>query len=214
MSINIHILSESKHIGPYVDQLKSITESTIVLVKKLLPIKDIDIVIYENPIAVISEVGGIGGFTPNANTIFISLDPLNINFKKAISNELTFVLAHELHHTIRWQKPVATDMLLEALVFEGMAEKFAMEVTGRSKPSPWAQALTVEQKAVVLEKARKEWKLPSYDNALWFFGSNPDLIPRWAGYTIGYDLVRKYLEAHPLSSASTLVQEDAELFVT
>ena len=212
MSINIHILSASKDIKPYSAELKSIAEVTIASVKKLLPIKDVDVVFYDNPGATIDEIGGIGGFTPNANSIFISVNPKHLDFKKAVKEELAFTLAHELHHTIRWQKQVEGDTLFEAMIFEGLADHFAQELTGRSKPSLYSCALTSEQKKVFLGKASEVWNMPTYDNNLWFFGSNPDIIPRWTGYTLGYDLVDAYLKANEGYNASELASADALLF--
>lgn len=213
MSINIHILSTSKEVESCSDQLKSIAEDTILLVKKFLPINNVDMVFYNNPGATISEIGGIGAFTPNTNTIFVSLDPSHPEFKKVLKDELTFTLAHELHHTIRWQKKVEGDTLLEAMVFEGLADHFAIEVTGRRKPSPWSYVLTPDQKDLFLKKAVDEWCKPTYDNSLWFFGSNPDIIPRWTGYTLGYDIVGSYLRTNPDMSASKLASADASLFL-
>lgn len=215
MSINIHILSASKNIEPYSKELKSIAETTITSVKKLLPINDVDIVFYNNPNATFNEdeIAGVGGYTPNANTIFISLNPIHSHFSDSLRDKLSFTLSHEFHHTIRWQKQVEGDTLLEALIFEGLAEHFAQEVTERNKPTPYSCALTPEQKKIFLAKASEEWKQPTYDNDLWFFGSKPEIIPRWTGYTLGYDLVATYLQNHPETSASKLAIADASLFL-
>lgn len=214
MPIHVHILTASKDMKLYATQLKAVAKSTIVAVKKSLPIKDVDIVFYDNPEATIDEIGGIGGFTPNAHCIFISLNPRHPNFRRALKNELFFTLAHEFHHTIRWQKQVEGDTLLEALVFEGLADHFAMEVTGRQEPSVYSRALTPEQGEIFLKKAKKEWEKPTYNNAAWFYGSLPEVIPRWAGYTLGYDLVAMYLKAHPKVLPSELACADASLFMT
>ncbi len=215
MSIKIHVLTASKDIKLHAGALKLVAKSATTLVKKLLPIKDVDIVFYYNPGATFSEdeIGGIGGFTPNAHTVLISLNPKHANFKNSLKNQLLFTLVHELHHTIRWQKPVEGDTLLEAMIFEGLADHFVQEVTGRKRPSPWSLALTSEQKKVFLKKAREEWDKPTYDNNLWFFGSRPDVIPRWTGYTLGYDLVARYLNKNPDKKASSLVCEDATVFI-
>lgn len=213
MSIHIHILSASKDIKPYRAQLESIAKSATASVKKLLQIKGIDIVFYDNPGATIDEIGGIGGFTPNAHTIFISLNPRHPDFKKSLKNELFFTLAHEFHHTIRWQKSVGGDTLLEALVFEGLADHFAMEATGRQQLSSYSCALTLAQKKIFLKKASEEWNMPTYNHGEWFFGSTPKVIPRWTGYTLGYDLVATYLQSHPGTLASKLVCADASLFI-
>jgi len=213
MSINIHVLSASKVIEPYADELKSLAEATIALAVKLLPIKDVDIVFCYNQGGTIDEIGGIGGYTPNANTMFIYLNPHHRDFKKVLKDELTFTLAHELHHTIRWQKEVEGDTLLEAMIFEGLADHFAQEITGRIKPSLYSCALTPEQKKIFLKKASEEWDKSTYDHHLWFFGSNPKIIPRWTGYTLGYDLVDSYLKANIGTSASKLASDDASLFL-
>lgn len=214
MSISIHILSASEEVAKCSGDLKIVAEDTVALVKKFLPIKDVDIVFYNNPGATIDEIGGIGAFTPSANTVFVSLNPRHPNFKKALTDELAFTLAHELHHTIRWQKQVEGDTLLEAMVFEGLADHFAIEVTGRNKPSPWSYALTSKQKKIFLKKAMDEWSKPTYNHNLWFFGAHPEIVPRWTGYTLGYDLVGSYLRANLGMTASKLATADASLFLS
>jgi len=134
-------------------------------------------------------------------------------FNLFLKNELLFTLAHELHHTIRWQKPVEEDTLLEAMVFEGLADHFAMEVTGRQKPSVYSCALTQAQKKIFLKKASKEWNKPAYNHDEWFYGSTPKVIPRWTGYTLGYDLVATYLQTHSGALPSKLTCTDASLFI-
>ena len=162
MSIKFHILTASKDIIPFKAEFKGVTESAVVSVKKLLPIKDVDIIFYDNPGATFDEgeMGGIGGFTQDAHTMFISLNPRHPNFKNALENELFFMLAHELNHTIRWQKQVEGDTLLEAMIFEGLADHFAMEVTGRRKLTSYSDALTPEQKKTFTKKQRKYGKNP------------------------------------------------------
>lgn len=213
MSIKIHILSASEEIKLYSSDLRSIAESTISLVEKLLSIKDVDLVFYNNPGATIDEIGGIGGFSPNANTIFISLNPKHPNFKKALNNVLPYTIAHELHHTIRWQKQVEGDTLLEAMIFEGLADHFAVEAIGCEEPLVWSSVLSQEQKDEMYKKAKEIWDEPTYDNGLWFFGSKPEIVPKWTWYTLGYDLVKEYLDKHSDASASKLVHADATLFI-
>lgn len=215
MSVCIYILTGSKDVKPYSAELKSVANSAVASVKKSLPIRDLDIVFYDNPGATFTEeeMGGIGGFTPNAHTVFISLNPRHKSFQSALKNHLFFTLVHELHHTIRWQKQVDGDTLLEAMIFEGLADHFAMEVTGRKKPTIYSDALTPEQKKIFLKKASEEWSKPTYNHNEWFYGSTPKIIPRWTGYTLGFDLVAKYLNTHSGLPASTLATADASLFV-
>ncbi len=212
MSVHISILSSSKGLKPYALQLSAITKSVEAAVRKLLPVKDIDVVFYDNPEGTIEEVGGIGGFTPSANTVFISLNPRHKHFKRALKEELAYTLAHEFHHAIRFRTPIKKETLLEAIISEGLADHFALEVTGRKKPAPWCIALTRDQKEALLKRASKEWNEEGYDHHAWFYGSALKKLPRWTGYALGYDLVEKYLAVHPRASASTLVADDASQF--
>lgn len=212
MSIHTHILSSSKEIKPFIKELKSITRSTELLVKKLIPIGEIDVVFYDNPGATFKE-SGIGGFTPCANTIFISLDPKNSSFKGSYKKELAYTLIHEINHAIRFRTPIPKETLFEAMISEGLADHFAMEVTGRKNPPDWSMALIDKQKKEFFKKAAEEWNLPTYDHNTWFYGSDVKKIPRWTAYTLGYDLVAVYLQKHPEISASKLISAEASIFL-
>jgi uncharacterized protein YjaZ len=93
--------------------------------------------------------------------------------------------------------------LLEAIVSEGLADAFAREAYPLSPLQPWVQALDLA--------AQHRWwavaELGAPDTRVvqlrWFFGSSD--VPRWAGYTFGYELVRSYLVAHPGATAAGLL---------
>jgi uncharacterized protein YjaZ len=93
--------------------------------------------------------------------------------------------------------------LLDALVSEGLADHFSVEVTGEDAP-PWAVALTHEQLAAMSARAREEYDNSRYDHRAWFFGSEESAIPRWTGYSLGFQLMGDYLERHPTTRASAL----------
>ena len=66
------------------------------------------------------------------------------------------------------------------------------------------RALTAEEAATLLARAREEYDDARYDHVAWFFGNDELGIPRWAGYTLGFKLVADYLERNPTATASTL----------
>lgn len=212
MSINIHILSSSKDLKPFMMVLRSVTKSVEILIKKLVPLDDIDVVFYVNPEATIKETG-IGGYTSVANTIFISLDPKHSKFREGIKKELPYQLAHEINHAIRFRTPIPKETLFEAIISEGLADHFAMEVIGRKNPPVWSTALTAKQKKEFFKKASQEWNASGYDHNAWFYGSTIKKIPRWTAYTLGYDLVAAYLQKHPKISASKLISAKASVFI-
>ena len=51
-----------------------------------------------------------------------------------------------------------------------------------------------------------------YDHSLWFYGTSPKKVVRWAGYSLGYELVRAYIDAHPDFDLTKDFAVDAALF--
>ncbi|MBU3958149.1 MAG: DUF2268 domain-containing protein [Nanoarchaeota archaeon] len=63
------------------------------------------------------------------------------------------------------------------------------------------------------KKAQKEFNNKNYNHKEWFFGSKVRKIPKWAGYTIGFNLVGEYLKNNPDKKPSRLFAAKAEEFV-
>ena len=211
MDITRHILLASGRLTPFVDQIKKEFDNSVGQITKKMLISNIDVVIYDNPEGVIPEVG-VGGYAPNSHLVFISLDPQFSDFQHTITKELKRTLSHEINHAIRWRDPGYGKTLLEALVTEGLADHFDVEVN-HEDPEPWCIALSVEQIEVLLDKAKKEFSNKNYDHNAWFFGSTEKGIPRWTGYSLGFKLVRDYLQKNPDRKASTLYNAKAEEFI-
>jgi hypothetical protein len=101
--------------------------------------------------------------------------------------------------------------LLEAMMTEGLADQFSVEVAGIDPPL-WSSALSGEGLETWSLRARAEWFNRSYNHDAWFFGAAPP-IPRWAGYTIGFELVGEFLRSHPSRRPSDLFAEPAGAFI-
>jgi uncharacterized protein YjaZ len=119
-------------------------------------------------------------------------------------------VAHELHHVKRWRGPGYGRTLLEAMVSEGLADHFSIELLGAPVP-PWSDAFPRDQTTQLLERARPEFDSTSYDHERWFFVASPTL-PRWTGYTLGFRLVEAYQAAHMGATAADLVNTPAGAF--
>jgi len=200
--------------GDLDDFSADIEKNAYLAVKKIrskIPVTGVDIVFYHNPAGVIPELG-IGGYSPNANTVFISLDPNFKNFHQTIDVQVERILAHELHHCLRWRKVGYGKTLLEALITEGLADHFEIEVTGKS-PQPWDRALDGNRIEKYLDLAKPEFNHKNYDHHAWFYGSKTKSIPRWTGYTLGFHLVGKYLQNNPSKRPSRLCAAAAEEFI-
>ncbi len=203
--VKSHILRASRRFEQYLPELETIMGDAVEQTGKHIPLHPIDIVVYDNPAHAIPGFAH-GARTHNPYTIRISLDPLFLDFIKAVRKELPRSVSHELHHAVRWKAVGYGRTLMEVLVTEGLATCFEVELWG-GKPSPWATAIKGKTFEKLWQKATQEFKNTSYNHNRWFFGS--DDLPRWAGYTLGHDLVRRYLAKHPTESAASLVATPA-----
>lgn len=178
---------------------------------KVLGPTDLKIIIEEDKGQAIPETG-IGGSTPDSHTIFVYLDPENLNLQQNLEREVRSTVTHEYHHAVRnrsidWQ----TDTLLGAMITEGLADHFDLEVNG-GEPRPWSIALLDDQLEESERKTEPFYENRNFDWGLWFFGSQPDQVPRWAGYALGFKLVGDYLTKTG-EKASALVSAPAERFI-
>ncbi|MDA8018231.1 MAG: DUF2268 domain-containing protein [Thermoanaerobaculia bacterium] len=153
---------------------------------------------------------GLGGYALGPGDIEIVVDPEFGALDSVLTSRLPVLVAHEVHHTVRWRNPGPYGTLLDAFVFEGLADHFTVELLGAAIP-PWSMALTPPEIERYLNRARPELDDTNYDFNAWFFGRGSDL-PRWTGYSIGFHLVDVYLANHPGRSAASLVHEPSESF--
>lgn len=160
----------------------------------------------------------------------------------AMATGLENTLVHEYHHF--WRMAATGSgrggdfTLLDAIVYEGLAEYFCGQVLGPEGVGRWAQQLSAGQ-------ARQAWlalgpHLASVDEAVrteYLLGSlaaHPDqwelyralldsphivtmdggqnFVPPWAGYSVGYHLVSDYAAQHPDCSLRELTEAPAQAF--
>ncbi len=182
-------------------------ESTFDLARREIPIGGLKVVVDAGRHLV--PGWGVGGFAPSpGRRIELSVD--RSLAEELIIERLPSITAHELHHVGRHRGPGYGGTLLEAMVSEGLADHYAQELFGRPTP-PWAMAIPASQIDLWIEKARPELDSRNYDHGRWFFGRSA-LVPRWAGYTIGFELVQRYKDANPGATAASLVDAEADLF--
>ena len=145
---------------------------------------------------------GLGeeGYTGSGNVpgwVVLSAWPTAQNLPK-----LPAVVAHELNHTVRFHREPFPLTLGQYAVAEGVAEAFAAELCGEAALGPWATA--VRGAALDALKPRFRTALHERDFAVVrgyifgdahaaAFGYAAQGVPAYAGYAIGYHIVRAYL---------------------
>lgn len=183
---------------------------TVSKVNEKMPTENINIRIKVSSTNVIPEIG-IGGFNPNANEVILSLNPNFIDIDQSIANELGPMIAHEMHHAKRRRSVGYGSNLLQAMITEGLADSFSMEIFGIDPPI-WSTALPANELENWIEAASVIWNETPYNHDEWFFGISTE-IPRWTGYSIGFKLVKEYLTQNPSLKPSGIVNEPANSFV-
>jgi hypothetical protein len=184
-------------------------ELTLTLKKclSMLPAKSTWIFVFPTfDLFIKSEMRGIGGFTPWKHTILLTLHPEAKRWKKVLRT----TLAHEFNHAIRLRyfpsRPNNT--LLEAIIFEGLADNFSHQLVG-GNPNPWAIALSPQQCKEIFPKIKK--LLNSKSKKLYYSVFFQDKkYPLWTGYSLGYQIVKQFLKNNPEMDWHEIIMLESE----
>ncbi|NJS38100.1 MAG: DUF2268 domain-containing protein [Rhodobacteraceae bacterium] len=197
--MTVHLINARRQLADMEAWLEERLHDAFSASANLLPLRDTDVIVRAGK-RVIFEKGHLG-YAPEKGVIFVTVDPDNPILLANPSQSLERMLAHELHHSSRWDGPGYGETLGDALVSEGLAGHFTQEVYG-GEPEPWEQ-LPASTWRPYLGKAQADWLSAEYDHTGWFFGSQD--FPKWLGYSIGYQVVGQYLAVHGNARASRLV---------
>ncbi len=182
-------IGEIKVIEPIdKDKTKTVIEESVKQCSSILNIiKPIHIFVFPtfNEFVKI-KMAGSNGCCPWKNTIHVYINPTE-NWQIAVRN----TICHEFAHAIA-QNYNRMITILDQLIFDGVAEHFRDFVLGGDK-SPWVKALTEEEAKKILSEISDKFDSvdENFRNEI-FYGAGK--YPLWAGYTIGYYIVGKYLE--------------------
>ena len=154
---------------------------------------DIDIVVSNRLYNILIPEDGVGGRTHASDFIEFGIDE-----EKATKDLISEMTAHELCHAARWGKNSEwIDCLFDGLIFEGLATYFEYEyIKEREEKGYFIKKIierSDEENEMILSKLRGQLDLNNHDYQKVFF-TGDDELPRWSGYSLGFYLVKKYLE--------------------
>lgn len=112
------------------------------------------------------------------------------------------MIAHEMHHAMRFQSIGYPKTLGDAFVSEGLAGRFVEELF-QNDPEPWEHAFSRLELQEYVPLAQKNFNNSDYDYAEWTAGTGG--LPRWLGYTLGYEIVGDFIANNSGARASNLV---------
>ena len=215
MAVQLHIMQSSgKLSGAVNDRLVRILNETYEACSQKLEFADIDVVVMNAPMNVIARLG-IGGFCNDAHQITIWLDVDNSYLNKHFDDCVSSTFVHELHHCARIH--ALQERLYKtygsALIAEGLACCFQEEVDGRTPF--YATECNGHALLRFSKKAKKRVHLDIRELPKgwrhWIFGSaeRPRTFPYQCGYSLGYALVRAWLDANDQTASEAVAVDEA-----
>ncbi len=212
MSVDLHIMKKGGRLIPYESIIRSAFDEAILKIKEKIVLPDVDVIVVDNPQSAIPE-SGVGGFANSLHLITLSINPNLPSLGKTLAFEICSTLAHELNHCIRMNVISSSyNTLFEALISEGLADNFDIEVN-QTKPRPWSVALDDEKLIELKKRAEADFNNSNYNHSDWFFGRDDLGIPKWAGYAIGFDIVKKHIEKTGKKASELTTVKAEEFFV-
>lgn len=195
---NIHWLEAEGSLKPWHVLIAAEIAAAEVAVTKLIEPPCIDILIALRKDQMIIPELGIGGFAYTPSLFAISCNPTNENFIGSLSNGAFLrQTLHETHHCLRMSGPGYGHTLGEALISEGLAGRFVSHLVG-SPPEIWEKIADSAEIASYLPDTEL-LASENYDHSGWLFGTGS--MPRWLGYSLGYEIVGGWLSRHEPTEA-------------
>ncbi|MEO1575992.1 MAG: DUF2268 domain-containing putative Zn-dependent protease [Pseudomonadota bacterium] len=202
------VFDDGGALGAQAALIRDLIEDTVDQANATLPVEQSKFTVRSDASRTVPGYG-IAGFALDINDIEIVVDPLFPGLEQALRERLPYVVAHELHHIVRLRDPGIYQTLFDALIFEGMADHYARDLTGAGL-APWSDAFPEADTDQYLVRAEPLFD-SGFDFQAWFFGQGTDL-PVWTGYTLGYRILRDYYDARPDLSAADTVNAPADDF--
>lgn len=208
----------SKELAPLVEKLESVVRNTLEKARQHLQIGDITIeIVKAQNVEVLKDINGIGAYCPSGDYAQLSLDIEHPSLQGDLETIVQKSLLHELHHAARRQAGINMEKstLLECLVTEGLADCFVYEVMGELPI--WTDMLTSSQEKQLKGKIQtileQSFSIDLYKK--WFIeGNEKNNIPRFAGYALGYGMVKDFLQKHSDKTAASVVTISAQDLVS
>jgi len=158
------------------------------------------------------KLGGVSAYTDWNGRLFFAVLP-----DAQVRSTLKSVITHEYHHHWRIHALAITEQnqtLLDRLILEGLAEHFLKIRLGNDYLGPYKDALTEKQPRVLWETTyHSNHNEVGEKTDVYMFGSKEENIPFWAGYAIGYYLVKWYLEQNEGSTIEDMTSLPSNSFI-
>jgi uncharacterized protein YjaZ len=197
---NLHLLNARHALTRQMAEIRTSARQAVALAGEHANVPDFDLVVRAQHDGGAVD-WGVAGHVPAPGVIDVTLHP--DRFEEDL---LVRVLVRQMHRLLRHEGRLPPPSLGEALVGEGLAGHFVVQVLGGT-PDPWDAA---RPGAGTLRQAANLWARHEVDLAEWFQGRGR--IRKWTGYGIGHRLIAEHLAQNPDADAAMLACEPADSF--
>jgi len=205
----VHYMNSRGALDSYIDRVQEALLEVANRSQSLVPEVVLDIEVEAARYGGIAEIGH-SGYVPRPGLMRLLLDPHNENLKHHLGEHLERMIAHELHHALRWETVGYGKTLIGALVSEGLCGRFTEQLYD-NQPELHECALTEEETRKFSLDAVGQAFDEDYDHNRWFFGMKD--LPKWTGYTIGYELVGRAITEWNLNASELIDRPEKDFFV-
>ena len=215
MAVQFHIMQSSGILsGAVYDRLERLLNETYDACSQKLKFADLDVIVMNAPMNVIPRIG-VNGFSYDAHQITLSMDVDHPYLSSHFDYCFTAMFTHELHHSAR-NHAMGKRLYRtygSALIAEGLACCFEEEMVSRTpfyatecNGRPLLRFSKKAKKRVHLEFG----ELPNGWQS-WMFGNvkRPRFFPYQCGYSLGYALVRAWLDASNQTASEAVAVDEA-----
>jgi hypothetical protein len=202
-----HLLNARGRFSSCADAIRSACAEAEERVAAVTPPLALDIVISATE--GMPEALFVSGHCYEPGVIGLRIDLGQPHSGERLRGELLKSLFHEFHHALRWEGPGYGTTLGEALVSEGLAQRFLHEMMD-CPPEPFEVAVPGDVCEAWRRSALASFDDADYDHDAWFFGTGE--MPNWLGYALGKRMVDRILAARPQETALGLAHADAGQF--
>lgn len=210
MSSTLHILNADGTLDGWIGRIERAFAQSLVLVERFIPVGDVDVVVYNDADYVVPEPG-VSGFCKSPHRLYIPLDIGHPELGQQFEARFQAFFAHELHRCARRAMAGYADTLSQALVTEGLACCFEAELPGGSVPM-YATRVSGAALEAAWQRARPQLELPVKGWGEWFFGEREPELPMHVGYSMGYEVVARWLERTGHTAARAYAVPAAQVF--
>ncbi len=165
----------------------------------------------------VNQLGGVLGFSLGASATLLFVWP-----RGDWRENLTYNVVHEYAHLVRnllfprgitggrlvYMKTQMPETLLDAMVAEGISDCFAQECMNGARPR-WMDTQDEVEPRRMWPRLHRRFGISDPTEIRRFLFGDGDRVPAWTGYTLGYMIVRRFLDNNPDMTMMRLVSMPA-----